>query len=97
MLEKDKRILRGLTLKHLEYVYPEGLTLGFLRALLLKWYEPHFLDLTQLRKTLSYLIDNQYIELQNSEWKESSVLRITPKGLALLKGQIKDLEVSTDG
>jgi hypothetical protein len=97
MGEKDKRKLRGLVLRHLEYVYPDGLTLGFLRALLLKWYEPHFIDLVRLRKILSYLIDNQYVELQTAEWTENTLIRITTKGLALLKGQITDLEVSTDG
>ncbi len=97
MTEKDKRKIRGIVLKNLEFVYPDGLTLGFVRALLVRWYEPHFIDLLQLQKILSYLIDNQYVELQNSEWREETVLKITPKGLALLKGQIKDLEVSTDG
>jgi len=97
MSGRDKRRLRGLTLRHLEFVYPDGMTIGFLRALLLKWYEPHYIDLLQLRKVLSYLIDNQYVELSGSEWTENSVLKITPKGLLLLKGEIRDLEVSVDG
>ncbi len=97
MSGKDKRKLRGLTLKHLEIVYPDGMTIGFLRALLLKWFEPHYIDLLQLRKALSYLIDNQYVELSSGEWTENSVLKITPKGLLLLRGEIKDLEVSVDG
>ena len=97
MREADKRKLRGIALKNLEFVYPESLTLGFLRALLVRWFEPHFLDLLQLRKTLSYLIDNQYIELLSSEWTEDTLIRITPKGLALLKGEITDLEVSING
>ncbi len=93
MNERDKRRLRGLVLKHLEYVYPEGLTIGFLRALLLKWYEPHFIDLTELRKALSYLLDNQYLELTGG-WQEDGVLKLTPKGAALVKGQVSDLEVT---
>ncbi|RUM29510.1 MAG: hypothetical protein DSY32_03190 [Aquifex sp.] len=97
MTEKDKRKLRGIVLKNLEFIYPDGMTLGFLRALLVRWYEPHFLDLLQLRKTLSYLIDNQYVELGSSEWTENTLIKITPKGLLLLKGELKDLEVSVDG
>ena len=97
MREADKRKLRGVTLRNLELVYPDPLTIGFLRALLVRWFEPHFLDLIQLRKVLSYLIDNQYVELLSSEWTENTKIRITTKGLALLKGEIKDLEVSVDG
>ena len=97
MRPADKRKLRGIALKNLEFVYPDGLTLGFLRALLVRWFEPHFLDLLQLRKVLSYLIDSQYVELESSEWTEKTVIKITPKGLALIKGEIKDLEVSIDG
>jgi len=97
MSERDKRKLRGIVLKNLEFIYPDGLEIGFLRALLVRWFEPHFLDLIQLRKVLSYLIDNQYVELEVSEWTEKTKLRITPKGLALLSGQITDLEVSLDG
>ncbi len=97
MSGRDKRRLRGLVLRHLEFIYPDGMTIGFLRALLLKWYEPHYIDLLQLRKALSHLIDNQYVELSNSEFTEDSLLKITPKGLLLLRGEIKDLEVSVDG
>lgn len=97
MSDRDKRKIRGLTLKHLEFVYPDGMTIGFLRALLLKWFDPHYIDLTQLRKSLSYLIDNNYVELLSGEWTEDSVIRITPRGLLLLRGEIRDLEVSIDG
>jgi len=86
----------GLILKFLDKMYPDGLTVKFIEALLYDW--GIFMTEEQLlKKNISYLISKGYIEGHDVEIPapihKVKKVKITPKGKALLEGEFIDQNV----
>ena len=88
--------VKGLILEFLEKMYPEGLTVKFIEALLYDW--GIFCTEGELLKNhINYLISKGYIEAHDVELpaplSKVKKVRITPKGKALLSGEFIDSNV----
>ena len=89
---KDAQI-KGLILRFLSSVYPHGLTLDFINALLYDWRV--FCSKEELLKGhIRQMLNKGYIEIKVVE--DTEKLRITEKGLALLNGELLDKEISLE-
>jgi len=95
-LEKQ---VRGLILKFLEQLYPDGATPAFLEGLLADWQV--FICRREVLEHLKFLINRGYVEAKGiklpapADKVEKFV--ITPKGKALLSGEMMDAGVSFEG
>jgi len=89
--------VKGLILQMLNKMYPDGLTVKFIEALLYDW--GIFCTEEELLKNhVSYLISRGYVEAHDVELpaplSKVKKVRITPKGKALLSGEFIDSNVS---
>ncbi len=86
----------GLILKFLSKMYPDGLTVKFIEALLYDW-GIFTSDEELLKKNISYLISKGYVEGHDVELPapihKVKKVKITPKGKALLEGEFIDKNV----
>ena len=91
--------VKGLILKLLNKMYPDGLTLKFVEALLYDW-GIFCTEEELLKKHVSYLINKGYIEAHDVELpapiNKVKKIRITPKGKALLSGEFIDSNVDLE-
>jgi len=91
----DKQI-NGLILKFLEQVYPDGLTIKFVIALLYDW-KIFITERELLQKNIAYLLEKGYIEVKDIEiptlLEKVKKIKITEKGKALLNGEFIDPKV----
>jgi len=88
--------INGLILNFLNKMYPDGLTTKFVEALLYDW--GIFLTEEQLLKEhVKYLLQKGYVEGQDVELpapvQKVKKIRITPRGKALLNGELIDPNV----
>ena len=89
----------GLILKFLSKMYPDGLTVKFIEALLYDW--GIFMTEEQLlKKNISYLISKGYVEAHDIELpapvSKIKEVRLTPKWKALLSGEFIDSNISLE-
>jgi len=95
-MNKLEKQINGLILKFLNQVYPDGLSLKFIMALLYDW--RIFTTETQIKKkNINYLIEQGYIEIKDIQIPividKVEKIRITEKGKALLEGEFIDEKV----
>jgi len=96
LLEKQ---IRGLILKFLEQLYPDGATAAFIEGLLADWQV--FICRREVLENLRFLIDRGYVEVKGiklpSPFEKVEKFVITPKGKALLSGEMIDSGISLEG
>jgi len=91
--------VRGLILQFLEKMYPDGLTIKFIEALLYDWgiFCP---EEELLKKHVNYLISKGYVEAHDVELpaplSKVKKIRLTTKGKALLSREFIDSNVSLE-
>jgi hypothetical protein len=91
--------VKGLVLRFLEKMYPDGLTVKFIEALLYDW--GIFCTEEELLKNhINYLISKGYVEAHDIELpapvSKIKKVRLTPKGKALLSGEFIDSNISLE-
>ena len=98
MISLEKQV-RGLLLKFLNQLYPEGATAAFLEGLLADWQV--FIGRSTVLKELRWLLDKGYIEAKGvtlpAPIDKIEKFVITPKGKALLCGEMLDVGISFEG
>ena len=98
-MEKLEAQVNGLILKFLDKMYPDGLTVEFIQALLYDW-RIFCTKEELLKKNVNYLLSKGLIEAQDLEipapLHKVKKLRITPKGKALLSGEFIDPKIETE-
>lgn len=98
MNELAKQI-NGFVLMFLNKMYPDGLTIKFIEALLYDW-RIFTTEHTLLKENIKYLLSKGYIESEDVELPAPihhvKKVRLTEKGKALLEGQIIDPNVKIE-
>jgi len=98
-MEKLEAQINGLILKFLDKMYPDSLTVKLIEALLYDW-RIFITEEQLLKENISYLIDKGYIEGHDVEIPapihKIKKVKLTPKGKALLKGELLDSKVDTE-
>ncbi len=95
-LEKQ---IRGLILKFLDQLYPDGATAAFLEGLLADW--RIFICKRSVLEELRWLMDRGYVEAKGvplpAPVDRVDKFVITPKGKALLAGEMMDAGILLEG
>lgn len=88
--------INGLILTFLSKMYPDGLTIKFIEALLYDW-EIFITEEDLVKTNLKYLLSKGYIEVKDIELPapihKVKKVRITEKGKALVSGEMIDVNV----
>ena len=94
-----ERQIRGLILKFLKQLYPDGATVAFLEGLLADW--QIFVYRQVVEDHLRWLLNRGYIEAKGvtlpAPVDQIDKFVITPKGKALISGELIDAGVSFEG
>jgi hypothetical protein len=94
-----ERQIRGLILRFLEKLYPDGATVAFLEGLLADW--QIFVYRQVVEEHLRWLINRGYVEAKGIKLPAPAdkvgKFIITAKGKALLSGELIDAGVSFEG
>ncbi|RUM43044.1 MAG: hypothetical protein DSY34_00755 [Desulfurobacterium sp.] len=98
-MEKLEAQINGLILKFLDKMYPDGLTVEFIQALLYDWKIFCTKD-NLLKNNVNYLLSRGLIEAHDLEipapLHKVKKLRITPKGKAFLNGEFVDPKIESE-
>ena len=91
--------VNGLILKFLERMYPDGLTVEFIQALLYDWRIFCTKD-ELLKRNINYLISKGYIEAHDVQIPapvhKVKKVKLTTKGKALLSGEFIDSRIDLE-
>ena len=94
-----ERQIRGLILKFLDQLYPDWATAAFLEGLLADW--RIFINRRSVYEELRWLMDRGYVETKGvslpAPVDRVDKFVITPKGKALLAGEMMDTEILLEG